>query len=182
MVDWAYVLLAIGIICGVILVAMALLGGLDLGVDVDTDVGVDAGIGPNPLGIPTMLAVLSLFGLVGYAVTTVYGDVLFGAGVGIGVGVLTGAVLYLALRHLFLTQEASSDLRLQDLVGLTGETSIPISRDGAGQVVLITPVRGRTPVKANAREEIATGEMVTVVGVAGGGVMVERVRKEAAKR
>ena len=79
--DWALALLVIGIICGVFLIVMALLGGLDMGADFDTDVDVDTDVGlhigtaagPNPLGIPTILAVLSLFGLSGYVVTTIYG-------------------------------------------------------------------------------------------------------------
>jgi membrane protein implicated in regulation of membrane protease activity len=180
--EWAFALLVMGIICGVLLLAMAMLGGLDLGVDVDTDVDADAGVGPNPLGLPTILAVLSLFGLVGYAVTVSYGDIMLGVGVGVASGILAGSLLYLGLRYMFLSQEASSDLKLEEFIGKSGEVSVPISRDGAGQVVLISAVRGRTPVKATAKEEIHTGEMVTVVGVAGGGVAVERIRKDEKKR
>ncbi|HLF06179.1 MAG TPA: hypothetical protein VI893_03220 [Thermoplasmata archaeon] len=180
--DWAFALLVMGIICGVLLIVMAMLGGLDLGMDADTDIDADAAVGPNALGIPTVLAVLSLFGLVGYAVTVSYGDIVLGVVVGLAGGILTGILLYLGLRYLFLTQEASSDLRFEDLIGKSGEVSIPISRDGAGQVVVISPVRGRIPVKATARDDLATGEMVTVVGVAGGGIVVERIRKEEKKR
>src|SRR3989304_4648372 len=98
--DYALILLAVGIICGIILIAMAFLGGMDVGADAgDVDGGADAGggHGPSPFGLPTVLSVLSIFGLVGYLVTVWFGDLNIGLVAGLITGVCLGAIIFMFL-------------------------------------------------------------------------------------
>jgi hypothetical protein len=102
----------------------------------------------------------------------------YGVGVSTAMGLASGLV-FGGLIYLFVSflhgQEASSDVRVGDLVGSTGEVSVTIPKGGLGQ---IRCAHGESVVEKVARsqdgEEIRVNTLVKVEAVVGETVMVRR--------
>ena len=93
-------------------------------------------------------------------------------------GVVTGALLASVVyqfAHILYSQQASSEVRVTELVGQTAEVVVGIPAHGVGQVALV--VHGeRTTQIARSRDgtSIPLGTVVVITGLGGEGVTVER--------
>ena len=102
-------------------------GGFDHG-------GADSG-GPSILSVRVMSAFVTAFG-VGGVVARYYGlSHPAASGVGVVSGIVMAGFVYQFARVLY-SQQASSELRMQGLIGTTGEVSVAIPEGGVGQVSL----------------------------------------------
>lgn len=95
-------------------------------------------------------------------------------GVGLAGGLLFGGLIYLFASFLY-SQQASTDIRVDELVGKTGQVSVAIPRGGLGQVQCTL---GQTVVEKIARSkdggEIAANTLVTIEAIVGDTILVRR--------
>jgi hypothetical protein len=93
---------------------------------------------------------------------------------GLGGGLFFGGVIYLFASFLY-SQQASSDIRVSELVGSTAQVTVAIPKGGVGQVRL---TMGESVVEKIARSqdgsEILLGALVKVESVAGESILVSR--------
>ena len=93
---------------------------------------------------------------------------------GFGGGFAFAAVIYLFASFLY-SQQATSHVRVSDLVGCTGEVSVAIPKGGLGQVRCTL---GDTVVEKVARakdnEEIPANTLVKIEAIVGETVLVRR--------
>lgn len=173
--------LLIAIICAILLFISAFFGGIaDMDIDVDVDVDADLGFGDfggagiSPLSGPVIL----VFGLVFGSTGVIFEELEFGRFVvpllAVVCAVIATVATYAALVKVFMKTQATSEVKLDDLIGLEGETTMPVKPDQPGQVMVITDARGRTLLAAHSDQEIPTNAMVTIKGVIGNGVKVEK--------
>jgi membrane protein implicated in regulation of membrane protease activity len=130
--DGFFVFLAIAAVGFLFLLLSLFFGGVfehfEGGLDHDLEHG-----GPGFFSTRVISVFITAFGGFG-AIATHYGFATLPAS---GIGAMSGAILatpiYLFARFLF-GQQASSDMRSQDLVGLTGRVVVKIPAGGVGQV------------------------------------------------
>jgi len=95
-------------------------------------------------------------------------------GMGLAGGLLFGGLIYLFASFLY-SQQASSDIRISDLAGETGEVSVAIPKGGLGQVRCTL---GQTVVEKIARskdgEAIPANTTALIEAVVGETVLVKR--------
>ena len=177
------VYLAVAIVCGLLLIVMAALGGLgdsDLdtggGPDVDVGHGDFSGTGISPLSIPILLIFGTMFGCVGGILEAVEWDepILIPI-VGLIVSGIITAVTYVIMVRVFVKGQGSTAVGLSDLVGLSGIATIRITEKEPGQIMVSTEARGRVTAPATAKAEIPTNAQIKVIGVVGDSVMVEKI-------
>jgi membrane protein implicated in regulation of membrane protease activity len=124
--------------------------------------------------MPPLLAFLAMFGVGGIFATQVL-DLHGGpaALVGVAFGVVGFAIAYLLFRAL-RSAEGTRPFAINDLVGREGSVSVSIPPGRLGTVYV--RAEGQTQeLSATATEEIPNGTPVRVVGIAGMGVVVERL-------
>ena len=171
---------AVGIISLVVLIGMLAIGGLDsLGLDVDMDLDVDADMdggggpgGPGFFSLPFILAFLSAFGGVG--VLSLWAGVpnWISPIVAVGGAAFIIVIVFVVVQRFLEKFISDSTVVLSSLKGVKGTVSIPIRKGGEGQVVVLTPQRGRTILAAIASRDIKTNTKVVVVEVLGDVVKV----------
>jgi membrane protein implicated in regulation of membrane protease activity len=188
-IDPAWVFLAIGLLCGIILIVLMLMGGMDVGVDVDGgfdmdhDVGHDiGGGGPSPLSMPVLLSFGTMFGISGFIIEIYYGDPVMAAGVAAVLGAMMSGIMYLIMVALFRAGETSTDFKPDDVVGEQGEITIPIEKGNIGQVMVVTEARGRTLITATSDQNLPMHTRVNIVGISGDRVIVEPAQGTQAKK
>lgn len=124
--------LAIAAFGFVFLIASSVLGDLfehgDFGHDVDGHAG-----GPSVLSSRVLSVFVTAFGAFGAIGTHLGYGLGVSTGMGFGGGVAFGAVIYLFASFLY-SQQASSHIRVDELVGRTGEVSVAIPEGGLGQI------------------------------------------------
>lgn len=124
--------------------------------------------------MPPLLAFVAMFGVGGIFATQVLN--LHGgpaALVGVGFGIVGFAIAYLLFRAL-RSAEGARPFSIADLVGHEGSVSVTIPPGRLGTVYV--RAEGQTQeLSATANEEIPGGTPIRVVGVAGMGVVVERL-------
>ena len=164
----------------VLLLSMLLVGELfggDHEISHDMAVGhdVDHGGGPSIFSTRIIAAFLTAFG-VGGVVGRYYGlshPISSGIGVIFGV-VLSGAVYQFA--KVLYSQQASSELRMNALVGATAEVSVAIPNNGVGQIVVHNRGERTEHIARSATgAALARGLTVTVTTVGGDSVTVKPV-------
>jgi len=187
-IDPAWIFLLIGLICGIILIVLMVLGGMDFdvdagGVDVDHDVGHDIGHhgGPSPLSLPVLLSFGTMFGISGFIIQIYYGDPVISAALAAVLGAVMSGIMYLIMVALFKAGEASTDFRMEDAVGEQGEVTIPIEKGKVGQIMVVTETRGRTLLSATSDYDIPAQARVNIIGVSAGRVIVEPARGNQVK-
>ena len=124
--------------------------------------------------MPPLLAFIAMFGVGGIFATQVL-DLHGGpaALIGVGFGLVGFAVAYLLFRAL-RSAEGGRPFSIGDLVGHEGSVSVTIPPGRLGTVYV--RAEGQTQeLSATANEEIPGGTPIRVVGVAGMGVVVERL-------
>ena len=200
MADIVIVYLVITLIFAILLVAMGLLGGLGgvfdihldvghgvdvggggvdtggIGHDVSTDSGQFAGSGISPLSLPILFVFGTFFGAFGtmLEITQAYPTIAVPFFAGVFSAVIT-AVIYFIMVRVFVKSQAASEYRLKDLVGSNGEITVPVEPGSRGQVLVMTDAAGRTLLSAVSSTSLRTGDRVTVKGVEGNSLVVEKV-------
>jgi membrane protein implicated in regulation of membrane protease activity len=166
--------LAIAAFGFVFLLASAVLGDLFEHGDFDHDTDVHGG-GPSILSGRVLSVFVTAFGAFG-AIGIHLG---YGVGpstaMGFGGGLAFAAVIYLFASFLY-SQQATSHIRVSELVGCTGEVSVAIPKGGLGQVRCTL---GDTVIEKIARardnEEIPANTLVKIEEIGGESVIVRRV-------
>jgi len=175
--------LIIAIVCGLLLIAMAAMGGLgdsDLdmgGGDADMDIGHGdfGGTGISPLSIPILLIFGTMFGCTGGILEALDWDVYLTPIVALIVSGLVTGITYVIMVKVFVKSQGSTAVGLADLVGLSGIATIRITEKEPGQIVVATEARGRVTAPAIAKIEIPTNSQIKVVKVVGDSVLVEKI-------
>jgi membrane protein implicated in regulation of membrane protease activity len=177
----------IAIVCGILLLVMALFGGdfLDLDVDADVDTDMDLGghfeaghgdfsAGLSPLSLPLVLCFGTSFGAFGVifdaagfgAVWTPVGSTL--------VSIVIAAIMFYVLVKVFIQTQATTQVTFKKLIGKEGVVTIPIRPGEQGQIRVDTEERGRTLITAIADEDIATDALITIERMSGNTAIVKR--------
>ena len=166
--------LAIAAFGFVFLLASAVFGDLFEHGDFDHDTDVHGG-GPSILSGRVLSVFVTAFGAFG-AIGIHLG---YGVGpstaMGFGGGLAFAAVIYLFASFLY-SQQATSHIRVSELVGCTGEVSVAIPKGGLGQVRCTL---GDTVIEKIARardnQEIPANTLVKIEEIGGESVIVRRV-------
>ena len=173
----------IALISLLFLVVLALTGsyGLDVGHDVDVGGGVDhdfgqfSGSGISPLSPPLVAAFGTTFGAVGALLDLQgFSEIATAFLAAVSAAALAFGLFYFVQRYLVRSQ-ASSDVQPEALVGQDAHVMIPIRPGTQGQILILTPERGRTLFPAVSQEDIPRDAVVQILGFAGG---VANVRKK----
>jgi membrane protein implicated in regulation of membrane protease activity len=128
--------------------------------------------GPSVFSARIMAAFLTAFGVGG--VVARYYDLPHPAASGVGVasGLVMSALVYQFAKILY-SQQASSDVRMSDLVGKVAEVSVAIPKGGVGQVVLtLRGERSEHIARAGEGQAVARGTEVVITGLRGESVVV----------
>jgi membrane protein implicated in regulation of membrane protease activity len=185
------VYLIIAIVCAILLMIMAFMGGFGGDAEIgghDVDVGghdmdmghYDAGHGDysgsslSPLSIPVLLVFFTTFGSVGAILEATGLNWLVVPAVAAVCGVAMAGLLYVVVLKALVKSQGSTDTTPSELVGLDGLVTIAIKEGEPGQVVVSTEKRGRTTVKATAKGPIDSNVAVKVIGIAGDAVIVQK--------
>src|SRR5262245_25935936 len=96
---------------------------------------VDHGGGPSIFSARIMASFLTAFGVGGVVARYYNLPHPAASGVGVVAGVVLSGIVYQFARFLY-SQQASSDVRMSDLVGRSAEVSVAIPEAGVGQIVL----------------------------------------------
>jgi len=170
----------IGVIAFLFLLILVVLGDFGVGggdVDVggDLDYGEFVGPGISPLSPPLLATFGSTFGAMGAILERQGVDplpVAFLSGVA---GMAASVGMFFVVQKYLVRAQTSSDVHPEELVGRDAQVLIPIGRGQSGQILIITPERGRTLFSAIAEEEIPRDSIVEILGFVGG---VANVRKK----
>ena len=186
-VLWVY--LIIGLVSLIALIAMLLLGGLDaLGldfdVDADVDIDVDGGQGVGPLSIPIILCFLSAFGGLG-ALSLIAGvNEWFSPVIATAGAFVMAGLIFMGLQLLLKKFTSDSTVKIRSLKGEKGTVTVPIEPGAEGQIVVITPQRGRTLLAAVSDSRISRNSRVVITEASGDVVKVRSLndRRKQGKR
>jgi membrane protein implicated in regulation of membrane protease activity len=159
----------------VMLVAGDFLGGdHDIGGhDAGLDHGGEAG-GPSVFSIRIMSSFLTAFGVGGVVARYYNLSHPAAAGVGTVAGAVMSTLVYQFARLLY-SQQASSDLRMPRLVGMTAEVTVAIPAGGIGQVTLTYGgERSEHIARSGDGSALPRGAAVVITGLGGDSVTVAR--------
>jgi len=180
MIMWLFIMYAaIGILSLVVLILMLAMGGMEgLGIDVDVDVDLDVeagggGTGMGPFSIPLLLSFFSAFG--GIGALLIWMDVVNPGATPfialLGAFIMAGAVFFV-LQAFLKAFTSDSTVRIGSLKGARGTVSVSIKKGKEGQVVVVTPERGRTLLGAISDTDIPMNTEVVVIDTMGDVVKV----------
>lgn len=188
--------LLIAIICGVLLIVMAAMGGfgdsdidiggdadvgfdldhdIDLGHDIDVGHGDFGGSGISPLSVPILLIFGTMFGCTGGILEAVSYDPMLTPIIAIAVSAIVTVITFVVMVRVFVNTQGSTAVGLNDLVGQEGLVTIRITESEPGQIVVATDARGRVTAPAISKSDIPTNSQIRVIGVVGDSVMVEKI-------
>ncbi|UCH35205.1 MAG: NfeD family protein [Armatimonadota bacterium] len=92
----------------------------------------------SPLSPMTMATFSTVFGGTGLILTSMFKLSLFVTlPVSVIVGILVAVAVFSAFYRIFASVQASSEVRMGSIVGLTAEVSVAIPKDGVGEVVYV---------------------------------------------
>jgi membrane protein implicated in regulation of membrane protease activity len=177
--------LLITLICGILLIVMALFGfeGLgDMDFDASPDVGVghfeaghgDMDVGLSPLSLPMILAFGTCFGAFGTMFTSLGWNPVLVPIVAALISLGIAAILFFLLVKLFIQTQATTQVRFNNLIGKDAQVTIQIKPGETGQILIITEERGRTLISAQADDEISTDTIVTIQEFVGSTAIVRK--------
>jgi len=160
---------------GLVVLLVLLIAG-DIGGDHDI-AGHDGGLGgdhggPSIFSVRIMASFLTAFG-VGGVLARYYGlSHVAASGVGIVSGVAMSSLVFQFAKLLY-SQQASSELRMQNLIGTAGEVSVAIPAGGLGQIaVSFGGERSEHVARAADGQAIVRGTAVIVTGLVADSVLV----------
>jgi membrane protein implicated in regulation of membrane protease activity len=127
----------------------------------------------SPLALATLFAA---FG--GYGLVALYGfEVTEGTSVALAApaAVVTAYLITYASHRIVTSSRASSQIRLDRIVGATGEVTTPIPGDGVGEAtVMVGPQRYSAPARDAAGQGLPRGTSIVVQRMAGTTLVVAR--------
>ncbi len=167
------VFLMLGLV-GVLFLVVSMFSGHDLDVGAEVHAGAPGFLSARALGV-----FLTGFGAVG-AVAALYlpargGKGLIASALGLASGVVLGGIYMVAMR-MIQSQEASSLVGDQELVGVEGRLTVAIPENGVGEVTC--PIGGQTTrrmARAAGSQALPEGARVRIKDVYGATVIVEPV-------
>ena len=178
--------LIIALICGILLIVMAVLGGdfMDLGMDMDAGAGLhmDAGFGDfasglSPLSPPILLAFGASFGSFGTIFEALgFGSILTPV-LSVIISLITTTFIFYLMVKVFIETQATTRVNYSEQVGREAVVTIPIRPNVAGQIMLATDARGRTLISAISDEQIETDSIVIIDRIIGNTAEVKRKMK-----
>lgn len=136
--------------------------------------------GPSIFSTRVMAAFLAAFGA-GGLLARFYGySHPVASAAGVGTGIVVATIVY-EFAHMLYGQQASSEVRVTELVGQSAEVVVGIPSHGVGQVALVVHGERNTQI-ARSRDgtSIPLGTTVVITGLSGEGVTVERQAAPAA--
>ncbi len=166
-------------IAAFIIVAGAFLFGHDhdIGHDFDHDVSHEGG--PDVGGVISIFSTRVVFTFImGFgaagAIARYYGtDYPIASIVGIAAGMVLAALMY-GIMLLFIEQQASSVIPTGSLMGCAGTVTVPIDKDGMGEIGVNVAGEYRTyTARMQGSGSLAKGRAVRIVGVTGSVVTVD---------
>ncbi|MEE8389499.1 MAG: NfeD family protein [Anaerolineae bacterium] len=131
-------------------------------------------IGLSPLSPITIATFITTFGGVGLIVNSL-ADLSSALGLLISTasGLALAGAMYLVYARVLMAVQASSEVEVGDLVGLTAEVIAPIPEGNVGEVVLVARgTRARSTARSADRPAIPRGTMVEIVKEVGNVVIV----------
>lgn len=177
----------IAIVCGLMLIVMAILGAdflhldVDSGVDHDVDVGGhfeaghgDFATGLSPLSLPIVLSFGTSFGAFGVIFDSMDVNAYLVPVLSTIVSAVISTILFFAMVKLFVKTQATTRVNFGELLGKEAVVSIPIKPGEQGQVMLVTEARGRTLISAIADEEIPSDSIVVIEKMTGNTAIVKK--------
>jgi membrane protein implicated in regulation of membrane protease activity len=164
---------------GLVLLLVMLLAGEIFGGDHDVgshEIGhgadSDHAGGPSVFSLRIMAAFLTAFGVGGVVARYYHLSHPVASGVGIVCGVVMAALVFQFAKVLY-SQQASSEIRMQGLIGAVAEVSVAIPAGGVGQVALSSAgARSEHIARSADGQPIARGASVVVTGLGGDSVTV----------
>jgi membrane protein implicated in regulation of membrane protease activity len=168
--------LIIALVCGILLIVMAILGGdfMDLGMDVDVDAGlhVDAGFGDfasglSPLSPPILLAFGASFGAFGTIFEALDFNPILTPVLSVILSLITSTFIFFLMVKVFIETQATTRVNYHEQVGREAVVTIPIRPNEQGQIMLVTDARGRTLITAISDESISTDSIVIIEKMVG---------------
>ena len=163
---------------GLLLLLVMLVGGELFGGDHDLthDVShIGDGGGPSVFSLRIMAAFLTAFGVGGIVARYYNLSHPAASGIGVGAGIVMAGVVYQFAKLLY-SQQASSVLRMEGLVGATAEVSVAIPEGGVGQIAMSSGgMRSEHIARSGDGRAIQRGTTVVITGVGGEAVTVAAV-------
>ncbi len=162
---------------GLLFLLVMLLGGdvfggdHDIGHDIGHDAGGDHG-GPSVFSVRIMASFLTAFGVGGVLARYNGLSHVMSSGVGLMAGVVMSGIVLQFAKFLY-SQQASSELRMQTLVGTSAEVSVAIPPGGIGQVSLnVGGERSEHVARSADGGPIQRGAVVVIPGLGADAVLV----------
>ena len=173
------IFLAIGGIGFLFLVISLIVGDLLDAFDFDFDADFDGGMEIGILDSRVISVFLTAFGFVGAAALKFGLSVLMSSALGIGSGVLFGALIF-GFGYLLHTQQASSSVSERDLIGRTAKVVVAIKPGTVGQISCrIGEERVEKLARTRDGEEIKEGETVFIEEAAENSFIVSSMKDYA---
>jgi len=133
-----------------------------------------------PLSPATISVFLATFGGVGIILTTLYDFSLYlSLPIAAGSGLVVGGGVFALFYHLFTAVQGSSEPRMAEATGVTGEVTVPISKEGIGEVAFV--VRGTrlvSPARSQEGIELSRHTAVRIVRRVGNTLYVAGLTEE----
>jgi hypothetical protein len=167
---------AFGLLLLLILLFVGEIFGGDHDLGHDGDLGGHDG-GPSIFSIRIMAAFLTAFGAGGVIARYYELSHVAASAIGIVCGVVMAGIVYQFAKLLY-AQQASSHLRLDGLIGTSGEVSVSIPRGGVGQITISNAGERSEHIARTADgQAIPRGAFVTITGLGGDSVIVAPVNR-----
>jgi len=142
------------------------------------DVG-DHGHGPSIFSARIMATFLTAFGAGGAIARYFDLSHLVSSGIGIVTGVAMASLVYQFAKILY-SQQASSEVRMNSLVGRTAEVTVGIPEGGVGQITItIAGERSSHIARPSDGKPIGMGSEVVITALRGDSVIVKRAGRPA---
>jgi membrane protein implicated in regulation of membrane protease activity len=139
----------------------------------------DQGHGPSIFSARIMATFLTAFGCGGAIARYFELPHIASAGIGIAFGVAMASLVYQFAKVLY-GQQASSEIKMNTLVGRTAEVTVGIPEGGVGQITItVSGERSSHIARPSDGKPIAMGSEVIVTGIRGDTVIVERAASPA---
>jgi membrane protein implicated in regulation of membrane protease activity len=136
-----------------------------------------------PLSPATISVFLATFGGVGIILTTLFDFSLYlSLPISAGSGLVVGGGVFALFYHLFTAVQGSSEPRMAEATGVTGEVTVPISKEGMGEVAFV--VRGTrlvSPARSQEGVELPRHTAVRIVRRVGNTLYVAGLTEEESR-
>jgi len=131
-------------------------------------------IGLSPLSPITIAMFITTFGGVGLITNNLFPfSQVIGLLISTASGVLLSGAVFMLYAWVVREVQGSSEVRVGEMVGLTGEVIAPIPEDNVGEIVLVVRgMRARSTARAADGQAIPRGAMVEIMEEVGNAVIV----------